>query len=306
MDELSAIRIFMTVAEVGSLSEASRRLGMSTSSVSRHISALEEYIDVRLFKRTTRNLVLTEAGEMYLQSVSPVIRELEMARRKAHGYQDQVSGLIKLHVRASAGTEVIVPALSSFFKLYPDIEIDLSLTDEKVDLLSHGVDIAVWLGKLDDSNMVARKLSGSRRVVCGSPSYLEKFGVPSSPEDLAKHHCLVYLKHNYSREWHFKKGDVSYRIPVAGPLRTPDSAVLMAGVRQGLGLALLQHWMVRDSIHAGLLQTVLTEYEVSPTEQQTSLYVVYPHRERIPQKIRVLIDFLVALFDSNPTASGRA
>lgn len=299
MDELSAIRIFITVAEASSFSGAGRQLDMSTSSVSRQIRALEEYIDVRLFKRTTRNIVLTEAGEAYLRSVMPAVHGLELARRIANEHQDKVSGLIKLHARASAGTEVIVPALSSFFKLYPEIEIDLTLTDDRFDLLSNGVDLAVWLGKLDDSSMVARELSGSKRLVCGSPAYLNKFGVPESPQDLAKHNCLLYLKHNYSKVWHFTKGDDSFQIPVSGPLRTPDSAVLMAGVRQGLGLALLQHWMVRDLISSGQLKTVLTDYEVSPTEQQTSLYVVYPHRERIPQKVRVMIEFLVKLFDSN-------
>ncbi|GAB3110127.1 LysR family transcriptional regulator [Bordetella tumbae] len=303
MDELAAIRVFISVAESGSFSEAGRRLGMSTSSVSRQVGALEEWVDIRLFKRTTRNLSLTEAGENYLASVAPALRELELARRNAHSYQHKVSGAIRVHVRASAGTEVIVPALSSFFALYPDIEIDLTLTDERIDLLKNGVDVAVWLGKLDDSNMVARELSGSKRVVCASPAYLQRSGVPKKPEDLIHHSCLVYLKHNYSKEWHFKKGDESYSIPVSGALRTPDSAVLMAAARQGLGLVLLQDWMVRKAVELGQLQAVLTDYEASPTGQHTSLYVVYPHRHRIPQKVRVFIDFLVRLFDSRSSVA---
>ena len=298
MDELAAIRVFISVAESGSFSEAARRLGMSTSSVSRQVGALEEWMDVRLFKRTTRSFSLTEAGENYLASVAPALRQLEVAKRNAHAYQDTVSGAIRVHMRASAGTEVIVPALSSFFALYPDIEIELTLTDERIDLLDNGVDVAVWLGRLDDSSMVARRLSGSTRVVCASPEYLRRFGIPEKPVDLVHHRCLLYLKHSYSKAWHFRKGDESFSVPVTGPLRTPDSAVLMAGAKQGLGLVLLQDWMVRQAVEAGQLQPVLSEYEAYPTEQQTSLYVVYPHRHRVPRKVRVFIDFLVQLFES--------
>lgn len=244
-------------------------------------------------------LVVAEAGEAYLAAAAPALRELELAKRNAHSFQHKVSGAIRVHVRASAGTEVIVPALSSFFASYPDVEIELVLTDERIDLLGHGVDVAVWLGKLDDSNMVARELSGSKRVVCASPAYLQRAGIPHHPEDLVDHSCLLYLRHNYSKEWHFKKGDTSFRIPVSGVLRTPDSAVLMAGAKQGLGLVLLQSWMVRKAVAAGQLQIVLPDYEPSPTEQQTSLYVVYPHRNRIPQKVRVFIDFLVQLFEAD-------
>lgn len=298
MYELSAIRVFICVAESGSFSEAGRRLGMSTSSVSRQVCSLEESIEVRLFKRSTRKLSLTEAGEMYLSSVTPALRELELARRNAHSFQRTVSGAIRVHMRASAGTEVIVPALSSFFERYPDIEIDLTLTDERVDLLTNNVDVAVWLGKIDDSNIVARQLSGSKRVVCATPKYLQRYGIPVKPDDLLNHSCLLYLQHNYSKEWHFRKGTESFKVAVSGRLRTPDSAVLMAGAKQGLGFVLLQDWMVQKSIANGLLQPVLTDYEAFPTERHTSLYVVYPHRNRVPQKVRVFIDFLVQLFDS--------
>lgn len=299
INELAAIRIFITVTESGSFSEAARRLGISTSSVSRQVGTLEELIEVRLFKRSTRNLILTEAGHAYLAAVSPAVRELELARRNAHAYQRTVSGAIRVHVRASAGTEVLVPALSTFFEQYPEIEIDLTLTDERVDLLSNEVDVAVWLGELEDSSLVARKLSGSRRIVCASPAYLQRYGVPATPEDLKNHSCLLYLRHNYSKEWHFRHGDESFSIPVSGRLRTPDSAVLMAASKQGLGLVLLQDWMVQKSIEQGLLQAVLTDYEAFPTEQYTSLYVVYPHRQRVPLKVRVFIDFLVQLFGSD-------
>ncbi|MBV7482131.1 LysR family transcriptional regulator [Bordetella sp. BOR01] len=296
MDELAAIRVFTFVAEAGSFSEAGRRLGMSTSSVSRQISSLEESIDVRLFKRSTRNLVLTEAGQTYLASVAPALRQLELARRTAHAYQRKISGSICVHARMSAGAEVIVPALPLFFEQYPDVEIDIALTDERVDLLSHGVDVAVWLGTLDDSNMVARQLSESRRVVCASPGYLARHGIPGKPEDLVHHSCLIYQQHNYLKEWRFRKGSELISTPVSGRLRTSNSAALITGAKGGLGLVMLQGWMVRKSVQEGLLQTVLSDYEAYPTDQDTSLYVVYPHRDRLPLKVRVFVDFLVQLF----------
>ncbi len=303
MDELTAIRVFVKVAEAGSFSEAGRRLDMATSSVSRQINALEESLGVRLFKRSTRNLVLTEAGQTYLVSVNPALRQLELARRSAHSYQRTISGSIRVHVRTSAGTEVIVPALSSFLERYPDIEIDITLTDERVDLLANGVDVAVWLGKLEDSSMVARSLSGSKRLVCGSPDYLRRYGIPSKPEDLLHHSCLIYQQLNYSKEWRFRKGDESITVPVTGRLRTSNSVVLMAGAKQGLGLVMLQDWMVRKSEEDGVLQTVLRDYEAFPTESDTSLYVVYPQRQGLPLKVRVFIDFLVQLFDPDWQAS---
>ena len=303
MDELAAIRVFARVAKAGTFSEAARQLDMSTSSVSRQINALEESLGIRLFKRSTRNLVLTEAGETYLTSIDPALKQLELARRTALSYQRTISGSIRFHARTSAGTEVIVPALSEFFIRYPDIEIDITLTDERVDLLANGIDVAVWLGKLEDSSMVARNLSSSRRVICGSPAYLQRHGIPRKPDDLLQHSCLVYLQHNYLKDWRFQKDGQSFVIPVTGKLRTPNSVVLMEGAKQGLGLVMLQGWMVRKSVQEGSLQAVMEDYEAYPTEADTALYIVYPHRHGLPLKVRVFIDFLVQLFDPESQAS---
>ncbi|MGX9935601.1 LysR family transcriptional regulator [Advenella kashmirensis] len=303
MDELAAIRVFARVARAGTFSEAARQLDMSTSSVSRQINALEESLGIRLFKRSTRNLVLTEAGETYLTSIDPALKQLELARRTALSYQRTISGSIRFHARTSAGTEVIVPALSEFFIRYPDIEIDITLTDERVDLLANGIDVAVWLGKLEDSSMVARNLSSSRRVICGSPAYLQRHGIPRKPDDLLQHSCLVYLQHNYLKDWRFQKDGQSFVIPVTGKLRTPNSVVLMEGAKQGLGLVMLQGWMVRKSVQEGSLQAVMEDYEAYPTEADTALYIVYPHRHGLPLKVRVFIDFLVQLFDPESQAS---
>ncbi len=303
MDELAAIRVFARVARAGTFSEAARQLDMSTSSVSRQINALEESLGIRLFKRSTRNLVLTEAGETYLTSIDPALKQLELARRTALSYQRTISGSIRFHARTSAGTEVIVPALSEFFIRYPDIEIDITLTDERVDLLANGIDVAVWLGKLEDSSMVARNLSSSRRVICGSPAYLQRHGIPRKPDDLLQHSCLVYLQHNYLKDWRFQKDGLSFVIPVTGKLRTPNSVVLMEGAKQGLGLVMLQGWMVRKSVQEGSLQAVMEDYDAYPTEADTALYIVYPHRHGLPLKVRVFIDFLVQLFDPESQAS---
>lgn len=302
MDELAAMRIFVKVAETGSFSEVARQTDMSTSSISRQINGLEEFLGVRLLNRSTRHLALTEAGQQYLSSIAPLLHGIELARRTATSHQRGIKGSIKVHARTSAGAEVIVPALPRFLEQYPDLSVDITLTDERADLLAEGIDLAVWLGNLEDSSMIARRLSTSRRLVCGSPAYFQRFGVPMVPQDLLHHNCLVYRSNHYTGGWRFLKNGESITIPVNGNLKTANGAVLMSCAKNGLGLALLQDWMVKNSQKEGLLQTVLTDFAVFPTDYDTSLYVVYPHKEGLSRRVRLFIDFLVDLFKKKEAA----
>jgi DNA-binding transcriptional LysR family regulator len=296
MDELAAMRAFAKVVEAGSFSEVARQTDMSISSILRQVNGLEEVLGVRLLKRSTRQLAMTEAGQQYFRNVSSILHEIEAAKRAASTYQEGLKGTIKIHARTSAGTEMIVPALPHFLAQYPELQIDITLTDERADLLSEGIDLAIWLGNLEDSSMVARQLSSSRRLVCASPEYFKRNGVPESPQDLLQHNCLVFRSNHYSDGWRFRKDGESVTIPVAGNLKTANGAVLMTCAKNGLGIVLLQDWMVRSAKKEGLLQTALTDFEVFPTDYDTTLYVVYPHKDGLPHKVRVFIDFLMALF----------
>lgn len=295
MDELSAIRIFSKVAEAGSLSIVSRQLGMSPSSISRQISNLESELGVRLIHRTTRQLALTETGQKYYEDISIALKSFEDAKRGATSCQEGIRGRISMHCATSAGSDVIIPALPDFLAKHPDLDIDITLTDERVSLVAENVDLAIWLGNLADSSMVGRLLSPSRRALVASYDYLSRHGLPTDPKELLKHNCLSFNQSHYQKEWSFRKNGQTVRIPISGNLSSNNAMVLKAATVRGLGLALLQDWMVRDSCAKGLLQKVLPEYEITPTNYDTSLYLVYPHR-RQPSKVRALIDFLVPLF----------
>ena len=296
MDELAAIKIFAKVAESKSFSTVARQFDMSVSSISRQINSLETSLGVRLLNRTTRQLALTEAGEHYYKDISKVLQALEEAKIEASAYQDSIRGRIRVHACNSAGAEILVPALPDFLKQFPEVVVDITLTDERVDLVAEKVDIALWLGNLDDSSMVARRVSPSHRVVVGSPDYFSRYGVPKKPEDLEQHNCLVYSRSHYLDEWRFLKDGQTVRIPVSGNLKTSTAGVLMTSAKQGLGLAVMQEWSVRAACAQGLLKTVLTDYDVHPTDYDTALYLVYPHRQMMPSKIRAFINFLMPLF----------
>ncbi|RUZ69427.1 LysR family transcriptional regulator [Mesorhizobium sp. M7A.F.Ca.US.006.01.1.1] len=296
MDELSSIRAFISVAESGSFSEAARKADSSVSTVARHIKALEDELGVRLLNRTTRQQSLTEAGQIFYGRAREIVQELNSAKRDAASFQQSVKGLLRVTLRISTGTTLIVPALPRFLENHPNLTIDVSLTDERLDLVANNIDVAVWLGHLEDSSFIAKRLSPSHRVVCGSPSYFRKHGIPESPSDLARHNCLVFKANYYGNTWKFVKGDNRVDIPVSGNLRSSSGSVLLSAALSGLGLVLLQEYMVRTALQLGTMQTVLTDYQVSPTEADTALFAVFPHSSGVSPKTRAFIDFLVDLF----------
>lgn len=297
MDELGAMQTFAKVGQTGSFSEVARQTEMSISSILRQVNALEERVGVRLLRRSTRKLALTEAGKIYLDSVCNILHDIEAAKRCAMSQHDDLSGVIRVHAHASAGAEVIVPALPGFLQAYPQLRLDLTLTDARADLLGEHIDLAVWLDNLEDSNIVARRLAANRRLVCASPGYFERHGRPAVPGDLLDHNCLIFRSANHSDDWHFRRGGSHLAVPVSGNLKSASAAALLGSARAGLGVALLPDWMVRNAVRDGALQTALQDFEASPTEYDTNLYVVYPHRQGLPRKVRHFMDFLIELFD---------
>lgn len=296
MDELTAIRTFLLVVETGSFSSAARRKNIAASSIARQINVLEESLSVRLLNRTTRAQSLTEAGRVYYDRMSDLVRSIDNVNSIVSSFQSDVKGLLRVQLRTSAAMEVIVPELPKFLLEYPDLSIDVQLNDERVDLVKNHIDVAVWLGQLDDSSIIARQLSRSHRVVCGSPAYFAKHGELQHPMDLVKYNCLIYSAANYQRTWRFKKGSDQIEVPVSGNLQTGSSTSLMRAALHGLGIIVVQEWMVRRAIERGDLRCVLQEYEVSPTDHDAALYAVYPQGDRVSLKTRAFVDFLVTLF----------
>lgn len=296
MDEIAMNRALLKVVESGSFSAAAREMNTSVTSIARHVSALEDMLGVRLLNRTTRRQSLTDAGQHYVVRLSDFLRNLETLKQEVSSYQADVRGVLKVHMRVSLGNEVVVPALPEFLKDHPDLKLDVTLTDDRVDLVAAGVDVAVWLGELSDSSMIVRQLAPSHRVICASPGYLERHGIPQVPEDLERHNCLVFKASHYDDIWRLSKDGKTVAVSVSGNLQTESSSALLASAKAGLGLIVVQERLVRQSLDAGGLVKVLSDYSISPTEIDAAIYAVYPHRQFISPKTRAFIDFLVALY----------
>jgi DNA-binding transcriptional LysR family regulator len=299
MDEIHTNRALLQVIESGSFSAASDKLELSVATVARQISALEERLGVRLLNRSTRALSLTEAGTLYVDRIRRVMHEIDAIKREVSSFQKDVKGLLRVHLRHSVGTQVILPALPQFLKDNPGLKVDVTLTDELADLVTQRVDVAVWLGKLDDSGLIVRKLSPGKRVVCCSPAYAEQYGLPKTPDDLEQHNCIVYRAASYDNKWRFTLGERKSTVAVSGNLQSESSAVLYIGVMNGAGLAMLQEAMVHNAIASGQLINVFPKYEVSATDDDVSLYAVYSGRKKTSPKTQAFVDFLVKLFKTN-------
>ncbi|WP_200943286.1 LysR family transcriptional regulator [Rhizobium sp. Leaf386] len=295
MDELGSIKTFIDVVECGSFSAAARRKDTTVSSVARQVKALEDELGVRLLNRTTRSNSLTEPGANFYERARTVLTDLRSAKQEASSFQTTVKGLLRVCLRISA-SRVILPALPSFLDQHPGLVLDVMLSDERLDLVAHKIDVGVWLGHLEDSRTVARRLTPSKRVICASPAYLAKRGVPTTPQQITQHNCIIYQGSIYQDLWRFTKGDEQIDVTVQGNLRTNTSPVLVAAVLSGMGLAVLQEFTVRSALADGTLMQILPDYEVSPTEVDTGVYAVYPNARGMTRKTRVFIDFLVDVF----------
>lgn len=274
MDDLNGLRIFVQVVEDGSLSATARRAHTAVSSIARQVKALEDSLGARLLNKTTRRQSLTEAGRVFYERAKIILDEFDRAKRDVSSFQDTVKGVLRVYLRTSAATAVIVPALPQFLERNAQVTLDVTLGDERIDLVAQGMDVAVFLGRLDDSSMVARRLSPSRRVVCGSPAYFKRHGTPRTPADLSKHNCLIYKADRYGDLWRFSKGAEKINVPVAGNLHTSSAVALMDAALAGLGVMAVQKWMAAAAIKEGKLAGVLSDYDVSPTDHDTALYVV--------------------------------
>ena len=296
MDELLTNKAFLQVAESGSFSAASIKLDVSVATVARQVNSLETALGVKLMNRSTRSLSLTEAGMLYSERIRDLMSDLDALKREVASYQKDVKGLLRVHLRRSVGSQVIVPALPDFLHAHPDVKLEVTLTDERADLVAHGIDVAVWLGELQESRLVARKLSPGNRVICCSPAYADAHGLPKSPEELSQHNCIVYLAKSYDSSWRLTSGGKTSSVEVSGNLKSESSAVLLVSALSGLGLVMLQEAMVRKAIASGELINVFPNFQVSSTNSVVGLYAVYSGRKKLSPKTRAFIDFLVDIF----------
>ena len=296
MHDLERMAIFARVVEERSFSAAARRLDLSKSLVSRHITALEKSVGARLLNRTTRALSLTDAGAVFYEHCLRVLEELEAAKLAVGRLHSEPRGLLRITSSVAFGRLHIAPALADFLRAYPEITIDMMTTDRFMDLADDGIDVAIRITGEPAQNVVARKLAPVHRRMCATPEYFERHGVPQTPDDLANHNCLIYTAFNPPGPWRLRgpEGDSSVR--ASGNLRLNDDDALAEAVRRGVGIALLPTFIVGEDLQSGRLRSVLSEY--IPLERH--VYAVYLPTRHVPAKVRRFIDFLLERFAPEP------
>lgn len=268
------------------MSAAGRELGLSPAVISKRIGHLERRLGVRLFQRTTRQIRLTETGEGFYQRITDVIASIQEAEAFASQGNDRPSGMLRVCAPSSFARSHIAPHLGSLIVKYPDLNVELSVSDDAVDVVGEGFDVAIRIGELDDSSLVAKKLASCRRVLCASPDYLARAGVPQSLGDLDKFECVSTIDH---RIWRLQgpKGEKAVR--VNGKLRTNSSDVVREAVIGGAGIAFRSVWDIEVELRSGRLAVVLPEYRET---SGVAIYAIYPCREFLPAKLRVFLAFL--------------
>jgi DNA-binding transcriptional LysR family regulator len=294
--ETSVLNIFVEVMRRGSFAAVARDRATDPSSVSRAIASLEEELGVRLFQRNTRRLSPTEAAVLYFERLEPLLAELDDARESAINTRNQVTGTLRVTAAVSIGQKCVVPLLPGFMRTYPNLTVDLALTDSMLDLVGERIDVAIRLGNLVDSSLVAHRLMSVTYVVCASPEYLKQVGAISNPLAVRERECLLFPLPVFRSRWIFrdkndKKRDLT-EVPVKGRLYASSGIALHECALAGMGLALLPRWLVGCDIRDGKLIDVFPGYDVTPTDFNTAAWFVYPSKNRVPKKVRVFVDYL--------------
>lgn len=297
MDRLATMEAFVRVADSKSFSEAARRLRSSKSLVSRQVAALEAELGVRLFHRTTRSLTLTEEGRAYREQVTRILAEIAEANMSVSQAQAQPRGRLKLNAPMSFGILHLAPALPDFLARYPAVQLDLVLNDRYVDVVDEGFDLAIRIGRLADSSLVARKLAALRMVLCASADYLATHGTPRVPEDLRRHQCLCYSTNSQTPEWRFVTPEGKpLSVQIDGRLHANNGDVLRSAALRGLGIVYLPSFIVGADLQAGTLCSLLPDFVAT----DTGIHAVYPHSRHLSAKVRAFIDFLAERFGALP------
>jgi DNA-binding transcriptional LysR family regulator len=306
MDVFASIKAFIAVADEAGFAKAARKAGAATSSMTRQVDALEEHLGTILLNRSTRRVSLTPAGEAYYVQAARILSDLEEANRSVSEVSGPPRGLLRVTLPVAFARLHVAPIVSKFLKSCPEIKLELLMTDNVVDLVEHRIDMAIRIGSLRSSSLVARKLAPHRRVVCASREYLETHGEPGVPTDLAKHNCLTFSYSAGDRTWRFARAGQDEQVRVRGNLRTNHSETLREAALAGLGLILMPTWLIGADLTAGRLKPVLMDWQAnvgrqSPAAYQDGgIYAVYLADRRASGKVHAFTEFLSRKFGSPP------
>ena len=286
MNRLEAMTILVAAVDTGSLSAASRRLRIPLATVSRRVSELEEHLKVRLLHRGNRKLVLTDAGRSYVDSCRRIMEEIADVERAASGEYRAPQGELVITATAVMGRSLVMPIVAEFLRLFPDIRMRLLLTDRFVNLVEEHVDLAVRMGQLPDSSMIAVRVGSVRRMLCASPAYLETHGVPNEPADLASHECVTY---DPGASWEFHRNGAAQTIQMPSRLSVNLGEAIVAAAACGAGIAAAFSYLIEDLVKSRALVPLLEAYEPPPLP----VSLVYPSQRQVPLKLRAFLDFSI-------------
>lgn len=296
MNRLDSDRMFVAVMETGSFVAAAERLGTSSGQASKLVSRLEAELGVRLLNRTTRAISPTEAGRAYYERLQPLLEEFDNLDLSIRDTARTPQGRLRLTVPLTFGALELAPALNEFASRYPQIELDVSFTDRVVNLVDDGFDMAVRVGRPDDSSLIARKLCEVRIVVLGAPTYLESHGEPATPEDLARHECIIDTNFRDPNRWPFRIGVAERLAPVRGRIRYSNAEACLRAAEAGLGVACVPAFVAGEALRSGRVTQLLAGFETEPY----GVHALYPHSRHLAVKVRALVDFLVERYRGTP------
>ncbi|MBT8078046.1 MAG: LysR family transcriptional regulator [Gammaproteobacteria bacterium] len=298
MNKFEDIQAFVAVVEAGSFTAAAERLQADKSAISRRVAALEDRLGTQLLRRTTRALTITDTGNSFYQHASRILADLDEAETAVAQQHGELQGRIRVSLPLSFGVHHLRCPIADFNKAHPGVQMDLDLSDRYVDLLQEGFDVAVRIGKLDDSSLVARRLFESRLVICASPDYIATHGEPGKPEELSKHQCVVYSGTADPASWTFIHSDGEQQRVRVNPVMSANSGeMLLEAAADGLGITLQPTFLACSYIKSGKLVPILTDYQLPVGTG----YAVYPPTRHLSYRVRAFIDFLVEHFSGVPS-----
>jgi DNA-binding transcriptional LysR family regulator len=290
VERLDDLEAFVAVVEKGSQAAASRHLRRPLQSLNRSLIALERSVGVELVKRTTRRSEPTEAGKLFYDRIKPAVAEILKARNEAANIRGDVSGMLKIGAPVLFASSYVAPIIGRFLKLYPKVEIELKASDEQADLVAEGLDMAVRIGVSADEQLTARRLQALRVVTCAAPSYLTQHGVPKHPNELGNHRCVLRSATGPSAKWPFRIDGKLQRISVSGRFHSNSAAAIRAVAGEGIGLAQLPLWQIRELVEQGALTIVLPEFET----EGMPIQLVWPPTKAPLERMRRFADFLAS------------
>lgn len=293
-----SLTIFVECVSRGNFAAVARDRNVDPATISRTIAALESELNLRLFQRDTRKISLTEAGKIYFDRVAPLVEELSKAQSLAAEVNQRPQGVLRISCPVSFAEHNITPLLPEFSTLYPELRYELLWTDALLDLITENLDVAIRVGPMPDSSLIAHKLCPMVSSVCAAPAYLERYGRPVEPKDLEQHRCLLLALSGFARNsWKFTdRAGNRQEISINEFLRTSNAMALKQCALSGMGIILQGRWVVGRELHEGSLVDLFPDYEVTAALDDAAAWALYPSRSFVPQKVRVFVDFLKSKF----------